>query len=200
MPSRRRPSSRARRYERASTSARATASNAAAAPTATSAVVAVTPITILFLGWFFVPPSHCRLVQFRTLWLESHKALEPILTSPPLDKAEPPEPCAFRRLTLEGELRYHARPVGRVARPRQPLLCPHPSTQGAHADRQSAGPKGQGRAEGEGEDPCASRRAAEARRLHARVHDHPEEAELGSPEGRARPADQRHGGRRVHPG
>ena len=51
----------------------------------------------------------------------------------------------------------------------------------------------------EEQDPCARRLAAEARRLHARLHDHPEEAELGPPEGRPRPAHERHGDRRLHP-
>ena len=60
--------------------------------------------------------------------------------------------------------------------------------------------KGREAPEGEGEDPCAPRRAAEARRLHARLHDDAEEAELGASQGRARAAHERHGGRRLHPG
>ena len=51
--------------------------------------------------------------------------------------------------------------------------------------------------QGSQEEGC---RAAAAWRLHSRVHDHAEEAELGAAEGRACAADQRHGGRRVHPG
>ena len=48
--------------------------------------------------------------------------------------------------------------------------------------------------------PGARRRPAEAGRLHARVHAHAEEAELGAAEGRARPADERHGGHAYIPG
>src|ERR1700712_1266131 len=69
-----------------------------------------------------------------------------------------------------------------------------------HADRQSARPQGPQGSGGEEQDARARRRAAEARRLHARVHDHPEEAELGPPEGRPRPPHERHGDRRLHPG
>ena len=41
--------------------------------------------------------------------------------------------------------------------------------------------------------------AAAARRLHARLHHHPEEAELGPAQGRPRPPDHRHRGHGVHP-
>src|SRR5712691_5636909 len=68
------------------------------------------------------------------------------------------------------------------------------------ADCQSACSQGPEDAPGENEDPRARRLAAEARRLHARLHDHPEEAELGPPEGRPRPPDEWDGGRRLHPG
>ena len=46
----------------------------------------------------------------------------------------------------------------------------------------------------------AHRRPAAPGRLHARLHRHAEEAELGSAQGRARPADQRDGGHLLHPG
>src|SRR4029079_303981 len=45
----------------------------------------------------------------------------------------------------------------------------------------------------------APRRAAEARRLHARLHDDPEEAELGAPEGRPCAPDEPDGGLGLHP-
>ena len=51
----------------------------------------------------------------------------------------------------------------------------------------------------EDEDPGTAGSAAEARRLHARLHDHAEEAELRAAQGRARPAHERHRGRRLHP-
>src|SRR5829696_7265740 len=69
-----------------------------------------------------------------------------------------------------------------------------------HADREPAHPQAADRAEGEDEDAGASRSSAEAGRLHARLHDDAEEAELGPSQGRARPADERDGGRLVHPG
>ena len=88
-----------------------------------------------------------------------------------------------------------------VALPRRPLLCARPKAlwRSSHTDCQPTRAERSYRAEGEGEDPCAPRRAAEARRLHARVYDHAEEAELGAAEGRPRPADERHGSRRLHP-
>src|SRR5579875_883605 len=69
-----------------------------------------------------------------------------------------------------------------------------------HAHREPARPEGPQGPEGEDEDARARRLAAEARRLHARHDADPEEAELGSPQGRARPAHERRGGRRLHPG
>ena len=44
--------------------------------------------------------------------------------------------------------------------------------------------------EEENQDPCAEGRAAEARRVHARVHDHAQEAELRAAQGRPRAPDQ----------
>src|SRR5262245_11994032 len=70
----------------------------------------------------------------------------------------------------------------------------------SNADRESTRAQGSHHAEGEGEDPCTPRRASEARRLHARVHDHAQEAELGAAQGRPCAADERHGGRRLHSG
>ena len=48
--------------------------------------------------------------------------------------------------------------------------------------------------------PAAPRRAAEAGRLHARLHDDAEEAELGAAQGRARAADEPDGGHAYIPG
>ena len=81
-------------------------------------------------------------------------------------------------------------------RPGQPLSCQE-VLEGIHAHRQSACAQRPGQAEVQDQDPCPPRRSAEARRVHARVHDDAKEAELGSAEGRPRPADQRHGGIRY---
>src|SRR5205814_9587473 len=66
-------------------------------------------------------------------------------------------------------------------RPRRPSLCDSPpffrSRSETDADRESACSQGPQDAQGEDEDARACRLAAEARRLHARLHDHPEEAE-----------------------
>src|SRR6266702_2884374 len=70
----------------------------------------------------------------------------------------------------------------------------------SNADRESTRAQGPSRAEGEGENPCPARGAAEARRLHARLYDDAEEAELRAAQGRPRSADQRDGSRRLHPG
>src|SRR5947199_142432 len=95
--------------------------------------------------------------------------------------------------------------LGRLARgaPRgQPLLCRRSFSpeKRANADRQSTRAQGSHRAEAAGEDACPAWGAAEARCVHARVHDHAQEAELGSAQGRPRPADERHGGRGLHSG
>src|SRR5262245_40607351 len=79
------------------------------------------------------------------------------------------------------------------------LCCVQALWRSSHTDCQPTRAKGSYRAEGEGEDPCPARRAAEAGRLHARVHDHAEKAELGAAQGCPRPLDQRDGGRCVHP-
>ena len=48
--------------------------------------------------------------------------------------------------------------------------------------------------------PALKGQPAAARRVHARLHDHPQEAELRAAQGRPRPPDQRHRGHGVHPG
>ena len=48
--------------------------------------------------------------------------------------------------------------------------------------------------------PALAGLAAEARRLHARLYDHAEEAELGASQGRQGAPDQRLRGDRLHPG
>src|SRR5581483_1529712 len=68
-----------------------------------------------------------------------------------------------------------------------------------YAHRQSADSQrsvDQGR---EDEDPCARGSPAEARCLHARLDDDPEEAELGPPQGGPRSPDERPRGRYLHP-
>src|SRR4051812_49405305 len=57
----------------------------------------------------------------------------------------------------------------------------------------------QGRA-GQDEDARPPGLAAASRRLHARLHAHAEEDELGAPQGCARPAHERRRDHRVHPG
>ena len=58
--------------------------------------------------------------------------------------------------------------------------------------------RGRTRQSRQGQGARAAALAAEAWRVHARLHDDAEEAELGAAEGRARAADQRHRGHRVH--
>src|SRR3712207_469970 len=94
----------------------------------------------------------------------------------------------FKRLTTPGALATMPRLGWQGPRALANLRPVRKSSKGVNAHRQSACAQGSAQAEVEDEDPCAPRRAPEARRLHARVHDHAEEAELGSPEGRARPA------------
>src|SRR3954453_17484904 len=69
-----------------------------------------------------------------------------------------------------------------------------------HADDQSADPPSAGGAEVAQEGAGAAAVAAEARSLHARLHDDPEEAELGAAQGREGAPDQRLRGDRLHPG
>ena len=52
---------------------------------------------------------------------------------------------------------------------------------------------------GQVEDAGPEGLAPAPRRLHARLHDHPEEAELGAAQGRTRAAHLGHRGHRVHP-
>src|SRR5215211_9199715 len=91
------------------------------------------------------------------------------------------------------------RPVGRGMDPRRPLSC-HDVLEGVHAHRQPACAQGSSQAQEQDEDSCPPRRSAEAGCLHTRVHDHAEEAELGSAQGCPRAADERDGGHDVHPG
>ena len=98
-------------------------------------------------------------------------------------------------------------PVGRVmCMPRRPLLCEHTASSFDRSRRQRVPTtnqlvrKGRQTPQGEDEDACAARGSAEAGRLHARLHDDPEEAELGAAQGRARAADERDGGHDLHPG
>src|SRR4051794_4079475 len=79
------------------------------------------------------------------------------------------------------------------------LYDPHEEIRSQNAHRQSAdsqGPQGQAVQD---EDACARGSPAEARCLHARLDDHPEEAELGAAEDRPRAPHERDRGRHVHP-
>src|SRR3954470_9460831 len=63
----------------------------------------------------------------------------------------------------------------------------------------AVGPEGPAGQDRQDQDACPQGLAAAARRLHSGVHDHAEEAELGSPQGRPRAADQPDRGHRIHP-
>ena len=69
-----------------------------------------------------------------------------------------------------------------------------------NADDQPAGPQGPHAAEGQVEGPCDGAEPAEARRLHARLHDDPEEAELGSAQGGQGSPDQPARSHQLHSG
>src|SRR5215204_2403536 len=101
-------------------------------------------------------------------------------------------------------------PVGRViCVPGRPLLCERrrahtppisrETQETPRADNQPARPQGPADAAVEDQDAGAAWCPAEAGGLHARLHHHPEKAELGAAQGRARPADERDGGHDVHP-
>src|SRR6476661_10392943 len=62
--------------------------------------------------------------------------------------------------------------------------------EGLHADDQPADPQGSRTAEGQVEGPCDGAEPAEARSLHPRLHDDPEEAELGAAQGGQGSPDQ----------
>src|SRR5262245_25120093 len=85
-------------------------------------------------------------------------------------------------------------PVGGLA-PGRPFLC---VVKEFHAHRKPTRQKRSCDAQDADEDPCAPRRASEARRLHPRVHPYAEEAEFGTSEGRARSPDERDGGHHLH--
>ena len=64
----------------------------------------------------------------------------------------------------------------------------------------AAGPQGPAGQDREDQDARAQGEPAAPRRVHARLHDHAQEAELGAAQGRARPPHQRHRGHGLHPG
>src|SRR5438132_12598061 len=68
-----------------------------------------------------------------------------------------------------------------------------------HAYDSPIGPQGPCRRGGEDKKPGAAELAAEARSVRARLHADAQEAELGSPQGRPRAADQRHRGDHLYP-
>src|SRR5437763_2413314 len=96
-------------------------------------------------------------------------------------------------------LRYHA--AGRLAGhsvPAPTVSLWRSEDERTDADCESTGAQGPEGPEGEDEDAPSRGLAAEAGRLHARFHDHAEEAELGSAQGRPRPLDERPGGHLLH--
>src|ERR671911_724215 len=105
----------------------------------------------------------------------------------------------FKRLTAYRAFATMRRFGWQGVLPGQALSCQE-VLEGIYAHRQSACAQWPGQAEVQDQDPCPPRRSAEAGCVHARLHDHSEEAELGSPEGRACPADERHGGHDLHSG
>ena len=80
-----------------------------------------------------------------------------------------------------------------AARFRAAFVCPRSESDvpPQHAHDQPACPEAARPGAAEDQDPAPPRRPAEARRLHARVHGDPEEAELGASQGRPRAPDQR---------
>ena len=104
------------------------------------------------------------------------------------------------RLPEQRGVRYTPRP--QVAGIRSlPLVCHDYSTESVRSSVPTVNQlvrKGRKAPVAKTKTPALAERTAEARRLHARLHDHPEEAELGAAQGRARPADERDGGRRLH--
>src|SRR5215207_3611308 len=104
--------------------------------------------------------------------------------------------CSF---APQPQLRYH----GQRGWQGSTLPTSSASRQGSifpHAHREPACPQAPQRAQGKDEDAGAPRSPAKAGGLHARLHDDPEEAELGAPEGRTRAVDEPDGGRRLYPG
>src|SRR5262249_55163944 len=96
-----------------------------------------------------------------------------------------PERCGFRAFDGRESDSLPCLAGWRGALPAASLCCvvtpsPRRSTR-SNADRQSTRAQGPHRAEAAGEDPCPARGASEAWCVHARVHDHAQEAELGSP-------------------
>src|SRR6266404_5528082 len=103
---------------------------------------------------------------------------------------------------------YHSPQAGKGRRGRRAVSCV--STDGAQvtkrkvkaddADDQPVDPQAAGGAKGpqKGAGPAAI--AAEAGRMHARLHHHAQEAEFGAAQGREGASDQRVRGHRVHSG
>ena len=125
----------------------------------------------------------------------------PRAAAPPLGSrsARPADP-ALRSNSPRVNLGRATRPTAGVGGAGPDRARPDREIQAAHAHDPAAGPQGppgQGR---EDQDPGAQGEPAAPRRLHARLHDHAEEAELGAAQGRPRPADQPDRGHRLHPG
>src|SRR3954466_13197475 len=132
-------------------------------------------------------------------------------------RAPPPTTRGWRRAstwwTARGPTSRSPTPPGRSTRPCSTSWSrgPPPSrcySFAPNADDLTARAQGPQGPEEEARDPWpqvrqgpqeARRRPAAARRLHACLHDHAEEAELRAAQGRPCAPDQRHGGHGVHP-
>src|SRR5690606_948495 len=97
-------------------------------------------------------------------------------------------------------LRGWAGPIREPPMTQYAVLKTTEETRGPDAYDPAAGPKGPPGEDEQDEDAGAEGQPAAAGCLHPRVHDDPEEAQLGAAEGRARPPDQFDRGDRVHPG
>src|ERR1700678_3366070 len=103
-----------------------------------------------------------------------------------------------------GFARTYSRKVGVLdfwarARERQQGACAPSWSEGTDADDQPAHSQAAGCAAREEEGAGLAAESAKARRLHPRLHDDAEEAELGVAQGRQGPADQRLRSDRLHP-
>src|SRR4051794_29870163 len=108
----------------------------------------------------------------------------------------------FRRLTTPGPLLPSLPGSAGADGPTEPFVCNDDffAAEEFYADRQSTHPQGPHVQAREDEDARAPGGAAAAWRLHARLDDDAQEAELGAAQDRARAPDERHRGRHLHSG
>ena len=95
--------------------------------------------------------------------------------------------------------RYALLLSGRCARVLRPRHFTKEVQRGSRAHHRPARPQRADNEAVEDEDPRLEGGAATPRRVHARLHDHAQEAELRAPQSRPRPPDQRFGDHRLHP-